>query len=111
MLNESIPTESARTASSTVLRMTWSPSRSCPDSSTVTGAGVSNPNSNSSADIVVSLLSSRACCELASSAPGHPAEQELERQSRPERRRRDLRELLRFDGHSEVGRVDGDERG
>src|SRR4051812_11994239 len=45
MLNESIPTASARTASSTVLRMTTSPPSGCPDSSTVTKANVSNPNS------------------------------------------------------------------
>src|SRR4051794_17628471 len=45
MLNESIPTASARTASSTVLRMTTSPLSGCPDSSTVTNANVSNPNS------------------------------------------------------------------
>src|SRR3954447_15218237 len=45
MLNESIPTASARTASSTVLRMTTSPLSGCPDSSTVTKANVSNPNS------------------------------------------------------------------
>src|SRR5882762_610804 len=55
MLNESIPTESARTASSTVLRMTTSPASSRPDSSTVTYAGVSNPNSNSIMCVPVSL--------------------------------------------------------
>src|SRR3954454_11376509 len=48
MLNESIPTASARTASSTVLRMTTSPLSGCPDSSTVKKANVSNPNSISS---------------------------------------------------------------
>src|SRR3954452_3346142 len=45
MLNESIPTASARTASSTTLRITTSPLSGCPDSSTVTKANVSNPNS------------------------------------------------------------------
>src|SRR5918996_2260754 len=60
MLNESIPTDSASTASSTVLRMTWSPSSCRPDSSTVMGANVSNPNSNSCVDIVDQRLSARA---------------------------------------------------
>src|ERR1700730_15557601 len=45
MLNESIPTASASTASSMVLRTTTSPLSGCPDSSTVTKTGVSNPNS------------------------------------------------------------------
>src|SRR4051812_19914728 len=45
MLNESIPTASARTASSTVLRMTTSPLSGCPDSPTVTKANVFKPNS------------------------------------------------------------------
>src|ERR1700732_4985883 len=45
MLNESIPTASARTASSMVLRTTTSPLSGCPDSSTVTKTGVTNPNS------------------------------------------------------------------
>src|SRR5712691_4029792 len=57
MLNESIPRESAKTASSMVLRMTWLPSTCCPDSSTVTGTNVSNPNSNSRADILVPFVS------------------------------------------------------
>src|SRR5260370_24670927 len=47
MLKESITTASARTASSTVLRMTTSPLSGCPDPSTVTKTGVSNPNSMS----------------------------------------------------------------
>src|SRR3982074_466042 len=45
ILNESIPTASASTASSTVLRMTTSPLSSRPDSSTVIGTNESNPNS------------------------------------------------------------------
>src|ERR1700737_2748238 len=45
MLNESIPTASASTASSTVLRMTTSPLSSRPDSSTLRGTNESNPNS------------------------------------------------------------------
>src|SRR6266853_747608 len=47
MLNESIPTASASTASSTVLRMTTSPVSSRPDSSTLMGTNESNPNSMS----------------------------------------------------------------
>src|SRR3979490_1276404 len=47
MLKESIPTASASTASSTVLRMTTSPLSSRPDSSTVIGTNESNPNSMS----------------------------------------------------------------
>src|ERR1700680_1679864 len=47
MLNESIPTASATTASSTVLRMTTSPLSSPPDSSTLIGTNESNPNSMS----------------------------------------------------------------
>src|ERR1700730_285385 len=47
MLNESIPTASASTASSTVLRMTASPLSSRPDSSTLMGTNESNPNSTS----------------------------------------------------------------
>src|SRR5260370_4780885 len=47
MLNESIPTASASTASSTVLRMTTSPLSSRPDSSTLIGTNESNPNSMS----------------------------------------------------------------
>src|SRR3954449_7611314 len=58
MLNESIPTASARTASSTVLRMTTSPLSGCPDSSTVTKANVSNPNSISW--LVIARSSSRS---------------------------------------------------
>src|SRR4051812_4444960 len=45
MLNESIPTSSASTASSMVLRMTTSPASGRPDASTVTKTGVSSPNS------------------------------------------------------------------
>src|ERR1700674_5857687 len=56
MLNESIPTASARTASSTVLRTTTSPLSGCPDSSTVTKMGVSNPNSISWSFIASSSL-------------------------------------------------------
>src|SRR6266849_2917744 len=47
MLKESIPTASASTASSTVLRMTTSPLSSRPDSSTLIGTNESNPNSMS----------------------------------------------------------------
>src|SRR5580700_7117991 len=47
MLNESIPTASARTASSTVLRITTSPLSSRPDSSTLMGTNESKPNSMS----------------------------------------------------------------
>src|SRR2546428_13933718 len=47
MLNESIPTASASTASSTVLRMTASPLSSRTDSSTLMGTNESNPNSMS----------------------------------------------------------------
>src|ERR1700694_1612940 len=47
MLNESIPTASARTASSTVLRITTSPLSSSPESSTVIATNESNPNSTS----------------------------------------------------------------
>src|SRR3982074_2200653 len=47
MLKESIPTASASTASSTVLRMTASPLSSRPDSSTLIGTNESNPNSMS----------------------------------------------------------------
>src|SRR6202011_2450513 len=47
MLNESIPTASASTASSPVLRMTASPRSSRPDSSTLMGTNESNPNSMS----------------------------------------------------------------
>src|SRR5215471_11075267 len=46
MLKESIPTCSASTASSTALRMAWSPPIGRPDSSTVTGRNVSRPNSS-----------------------------------------------------------------
>src|SRR5258708_16767994 len=56
MLNESIPTASARTASSMVLRTTTSPLSGCSDSSTVTKTGVSNPNSISSLFIASSSL-------------------------------------------------------
>src|ERR1700687_5398295 len=45
MLNESIPTASASTASSTVLRITTSPLSSRPDPSTLRGTNESNPNS------------------------------------------------------------------
>src|SRR5580698_2382683 len=45
MLNESMPTESASTASSTVLRMTTSPLSSRPDSSTLMGTNESSTNS------------------------------------------------------------------
>src|ERR1700733_4192157 len=47
MLNESTPTASARTASSTVLRITTSPRSSRPDSSTLMGTNESKPNSMS----------------------------------------------------------------
>src|SRR4051794_29019999 len=57
MLNESIPTAAARTASSTALRMAWSPAIGCPDRSTVTGRNVSRPNSN--VDITCSPLQDR----------------------------------------------------
>src|ERR1700722_8005139 len=56
MLNESIPTASASTASSTVLRMTTSPLSSCPDSSTLIGTKESKPNSMSWVVISVPLL-------------------------------------------------------
>src|SRR5258705_7818326 len=56
MLNESIPTASARTASSMLLRITTSPRSGCPDSSTVTKTGVSNPNSISWSFIASSSL-------------------------------------------------------
>src|SRR5258708_4942091 len=56
MLNESIPTASARTASSMVLRMTTSPVSGHPDPSTVTKTGVSNPNSISWLVIAHSFL-------------------------------------------------------
>src|SRR3954470_12730939 len=54
MLKESIPTASARTASSTALRIAWSPPIGKPDSSTVTGRNVSRPSS--SVDIACALL-------------------------------------------------------
>src|SRR5260370_13042554 len=52
MLNESMPTASASTASSTVVRMTTSPLSSRPDSSTVIGTNESNPNSMSGALLI-----------------------------------------------------------
>src|ERR1700716_3373668 len=55
MLNESIPTASASTASSTVLRMTTSPLSSRPDSSTLIGTNESNPNSISWTLLISSL--------------------------------------------------------
>src|SRR4051794_7723175 len=72
MLNESIPTASARTASSTVLRMTTSPLSGCPDSPTVTKANVSNPNLISWLVIASSApqsLSGPARCATTVSAP------------------------------------------
>src|ERR1700674_1994788 len=60
MLNESIPTASARTASSTVLRTTTSPLSGCPDSLTVTKTGVSNPNSISWLFIPAPLYATKA---------------------------------------------------
>src|SRR5258707_7541798 len=46
MWKESMPTASARIASSTALRITWSPLIGSPPSSTVTGRNVSRPNSS-----------------------------------------------------------------
>src|ERR1700719_3609021 len=54
MLNESIPTASARTASSMVLRITTSPLSSLPDWSTLTATNESSPNSISCAVIACS---------------------------------------------------------
>jgi hypothetical protein len=45
MLKESMPTSSARIASATMFRMTWSPLIGCPDASTVTCKKASSPNS------------------------------------------------------------------
>src|SRR5438094_506944 len=45
MLKESIPTASARTASSTALRIAWSPLTGCPEWATVTGTTAKRPNS------------------------------------------------------------------
>src|ERR1700686_1776140 len=56
MLNESIPTASASTASSTVLRMRSSPLSWWPDSPTLMGTNESNPNSMSLVVITVSSL-------------------------------------------------------
>src|ERR1700704_2420341 len=52
MLKESIPTASASTASSTVLRITTSPLSSRPDSSTLIGTNESSPNSMSCALLI-----------------------------------------------------------
>src|SRR5438128_10960772 len=77
MLKESIPTASARTASSTALRITWSPLIGRAASSTVSGTNVSRPHS--SVDITCSLLldcatqlldSSNVCGHVGISAPG-----------------------------------------
>src|SRR5207245_792054 len=56
MLNESMPTASASTASSTVLRMTTSPLSSRPDASTLIGTNESNPNSTSWALLILRFL-------------------------------------------------------
>src|SRR2546423_5539170 len=56
MLNESIPTASARAASSTVFRITTSPLNSWPDSSTLMGTNESSPNSMSCGSVISVLL-------------------------------------------------------
>src|SRR5260370_21165385 len=56
MLNESMPTASASTASSTVLRITTSPLSSRPDASRLMGTNESNPNSMSWALLTLRFL-------------------------------------------------------
>src|SRR6202035_1386689 len=68
MLNESMPTASARTASSTVLRITTSPLSSRPDWSTLMGTNESKPNSMSG--VVVSVSSLLPLCLPPAREPG-----------------------------------------